>query len=131
MSQYDEGHTVAGWTGFGIATVGAAVAGVGVCLVSAAWIGGGLAIAVVSLLVTWALHLAGWGKGPGPRPREQWGLRVRDLGARNGHAECWGCRLAGRGRTAAVPRQVSPAGSVASAGEPEWESETAGADVGR
>ena len=25
--QYDEGHTVAGWTGFGIATVGTAVAG--------------------------------------------------------------------------------------------------------
>ncbi|WP_322726594.1 HGxxPAAW family protein, partial [Streptomyces spongiae] len=29
--QYDEGHTVAGWTGFGIATVGSAVAGVGMC----------------------------------------------------------------------------------------------------
>ncbi|CAM5263607.1 hypothetical protein SALBM311S_13045 [Streptomyces alboniger] len=25
--QYDEGHTVAGWTGFGIATVGTAVLG--------------------------------------------------------------------------------------------------------
>ncbi|MFH0521773.1 HGxxPAAW family protein [Streptomyces sp. M41] len=111
MSQYDEGHTVAGWTGCAIATVGAAVAGTGICLVSAAWIAGGLAIGVVSVLVTWALHLTGWGKGPGPRPRDQWGMRVRDASAWGGHAQCWGCRLAGRGRRgpAAAAREVAPA----------------------
>ncbi len=82
--QYDEGHTVAGWTGCGIATVGTVVAGVGVCAVSALWIGAGLGIVAVSVLVTWALHLTGWGKPPGRRDREQWGCgygtRRRGLG---------------------------------------------------
>ncbi|MEG8276186.1 HGxxPAAW family protein [Streptomyces sp. AHA2] len=110
--QYDHGHTAAGWVGCGIATVGAAVAGVGVCTVSGPLIAAGLGIGVAGLLVTWALHLAGWGKGPGARPREEWGWRVRDSAAPGGHADCLGCRLAGRGRrrveragreTAAVP----------------------------
>ncbi|MGW1211824.1 HGxxPAAW family protein [Streptomyces sp. NPDC002499] len=94
--QYDEGHTAAGWTGFGIATVGTAVLGLGVCTTSVVLLAGGLGIVVVSVLVTWALHLAGWGKPPGLRPREQWAWRVRDLTAREGHAGCVGCRLAGR-----------------------------------
>lgn len=93
---YDEGHTVAGWAGFGIATLGAAVVGLGVCTASGAMVGGGVAVVAVSVLVTWVLHLAGWGKPPGRRPREQWGLRVRDTQARQGHAGCVGCRLAGR-----------------------------------
>jgi hypothetical protein len=97
--QYDEGHTVAGWTGFGIATVGTAVLGLGVCTVSGVVMTGGLAITVVGALVTWALHLAGWGKPPGRRPREQWGMRVRDTSARQGHVGCVGCRMAGRGRS--------------------------------
>ncbi|WP_405616127.1 HGxxPAAW family protein [Streptomyces sp. NBC_00076] len=102
--QYDEGHTVAGWTGFGIATVGTAVLGLGVCVVSAPLLVAGTAIDLVGLLVAWALHLTGWGKAPGKRPREQWGMRVRDTGARAGHPGCVGCRLAGRGvrRTAAA-----------------------------
>ncbi|MFE3855730.1 HGxxPAAW family protein [Streptomyces griseorubiginosus] len=100
--QYDEGHTVAGWTGFGIATVGTAVLGLGVCTVSGALIAGGLAVTAVSVLVTWALHLSGWGKPPGRRPRAEWGMRVRDTGAREGHAGCVGCRLAGRGGRRAV-----------------------------
>ncbi|WP_449352665.1 HGxxPAAW family protein [Streptomyces shaanxiensis] len=106
--QYDEGHTVAGWTGFGIATVGTAVLGLGVCTVSGALIAGGLAVTAVSVLVTWALHLSGWGKPPGRRPRAEWGMRVRDTGAREGHAGCVGCRLAGRGggRAAAVDTGV-------------------------
>ncbi|WP_210593757.1 HGxxPAAW family protein [Streptomyces sp. GESEQ-35] len=109
--QYDEGHTVAGWTGFGIASVGSVVLGVGVCTVSAAFLAVGLAIGVVSVLVTWALHLAGWGKPPGRRPREQWGMRERDLAARQGHPGCVGCRLAGRGpRTAEVPTHVPVVG---------------------
>ena len=123
--QYDEGHTVAGWTGFGIATVGSTVAGVGVCTVSALLIGAGLGIVAVSVLVTWALHLAGWGKPPGRRDREQWGMRVRDPSARAGHAGCVGCRLAGRGQVqvqgqgrvveeyAVVPRESARAGETA------------------
>lgn len=104
--QYDHGHTVAGWTGFGMATVGAAALGVGVCTVSAAWLTLGFAIVAVSLLVTWALHLAGWGKPPGRRPWEEWPMRVRDSQAREGHSGCLGCRLAGRGRRRAVNPEV-------------------------
>ncbi len=121
--QYDEGHTVAGWTGCGIATVGTVVAGVGVCAVSALWIGAGLGIVAVSVLVTWALHLTGWGKPPGRRDREQWGCgygtRRRGLGTTDGV----GCRLAGRGRgrgrgrvaegRAVVARESVPVGETA------------------
>ncbi|MFD5429054.1 HGxxPAAW family protein [Streptomyces sp. NPDC127084] len=99
---YDEGHTIAGWTGTFIATIGAAVVGVGIC----GWRPGiwlGIAVMVVALLVTWALHLAGWGKRPGPRPADQWSMRVRDHAARAGHEECLGCLLAGRRGTAARP----------------------------
>ncbi|MFI1046831.1 HGxxPAAW family protein [Streptomyces griseoruber] len=94
--QYDEGHTVAGWTGVGIATAGTAVMGVGVCAVSPALLVGGGAVVAVSALVTWALHLTGWGKPPGVRPRAEWGMRVRDASARRGHPGCVGCLLAGR-----------------------------------
>ncbi|MFF4399947.1 HGxxPAAW family protein [Streptomyces sp. NPDC001480] len=99
---YDEGHTVAGWTGFGIATAGSGLVGLGVCTGSVAAVGGGLAVVVLSVFVTWGLHLSGWGKPPGVRPREQWGMRVRDPLAREGHSGCVGCRLAGRGRRRAV-----------------------------
>ncbi|MFF3848636.1 HGxxPAAW family protein [Streptomyces sp. NPDC002328] len=98
MSLYDEGHTIAGWTGVAITAVGGSVAGVGVCVSSGALIGVGLLIVGLSALVTWVLHLAGWGKPPGVRPRGEWGMRVRDPHARGGHPECLGCRLAGRGR---------------------------------
>ncbi|MEU1518808.1 HGxxPAAW family protein [Streptomyces sp. NPDC005811] len=94
--QYDEGHTVAGWTGVAIATAGTAVTGAGVCAVSPALLAGGGAVVVLSALVTWALHLTGWGKPPGVRPRAEWGMRVRDTSALDGHPECVGCRLAGR-----------------------------------
>ncbi|MEV8430649.1 hypothetical protein PGH47_20910 [Streptomyces sp. HUAS 31] len=116
MSQYDEGHTVAGWTGTGIATVGSAVLGAGICVVSAPLMVGGLGILVASLLVTWALHLSGWGKPSGPRPRGQWPMGVRDLTVREGHPDCWGCRLAGRGRRTADV--VAVGGEPAVAGEP-------------
>lgn len=109
MSQYDEGHTVAGWTGTAIATIGTAVLGTGVCVVSAVLIAGGLTITAVAVLVTWTLHLTGWGKPPGVRPRREWPMGVRDQTARDGHADCWGCRLAGRGRrTAVTPSEVVP-----------------------
>jgi hypothetical protein len=108
LSLYDEGHTIAGWTGGAIATVGGAVLGLGVCMASFPVIGAGLAVVAVSVLVTWVLHLSGWGKPPGVRPRGQWGMRVRDTQARQGHAECVGCRLAGRGpkRTAVASAAV-------------------------
>lgn len=128
--QYDEGHTVAGWTGFAVAIVGTAVLGLGMIMVSALVLAGGLAIVVVSVLVTWALHLTGWGKPPGRRPREEWGMRVRDSSARDGHPGCVGCRLAGRGRvgsTAVRPAVGSMAESVVMTGEPE----PAGAEAGR
>ncbi|MFJ7337939.1 HGxxPAAW family protein [Streptomyces sp. NPDC101110] len=129
--QYDHGHTVAGWVGFAIASVGAGVAGLGVCTVSGVLIAGGLAIGVVSLLVTWALHLAGWGKGPGVRPRAEWSWRVRDSAAPGGHEECLGCRLAGRGRRAAGAGvdAVQPVVPVRRTGEPETVA-AAGTDQG-
>lgn len=113
MSQYDEGHTVAGWTGTAIATIGSAVVGAGICTVSAVLITGGLGITAASVLVTWALHLSGWGKPPGVRPRGQWRMGARDLSARVGHADCWGCRLAGRGRERALQRRPVAATSDA------------------
>ncbi|MFD0304696.1 HGxxPAAW family protein [Streptomyces sp. NPDC127119] len=96
--QHDEGHTLAGWTGCGIAVVGTSAAGVGMCLGSGSGIWLGLGVVGLSALVTWGLHLAGWGKPPGIRPSAERGWRVRDRAARNGHPGCFGCRLAGRGR---------------------------------
>jgi hypothetical protein len=67
-------------------------------MVSVPLIAGGLATVAVGVLVTWYLHLTGWGKPPGRRPRAEWGMRIRDTSAREGHPGCVGCRLAGRGR---------------------------------
>lgn len=119
MSQYDEGHTVAGWTGFGIATVGVTGIGFGICAGNALAIWGGLGVVVISVLVTWVLHLVGWGKPPGRRPVGQWGMRVKDLSAREGHPGCLGCRLAGRGRPAGLPVRAS---AESGTGEPVTES---------
>ncbi|MGY1499158.1 HGxxPAAW family protein [Streptomyces sp. QTS52] len=116
MSTYDEGHTVAGWTGTAIATVGSCVLGLGSCTTSGVTVTGGIAVLVVSGLVTWVLHLAGWGKPPGVRPVGEWPMRERDLSARAGHPGCVGCRLAGRGRlagrvsSAAIAAEVAPEG---------------------
>ncbi|MGX1910978.1 HGxxPAAW family protein [Streptomyces phaeochromogenes] len=96
---HDEGHTVAGWTGCAVAVVGTSVAGGGMCLGSAAGIWLGLGIVGLGVLVTWGLHLAGWGKPPGIRPVAERGMRVRDRAARAGHPACVGCRLVGRGRS--------------------------------
>ncbi|WAZ22727.1 hypothetical protein STRCI_004012 [Streptomyces cinnabarinus] len=120
--QYDEGHTVAGWTGFGMAAIGTTALGLGVCLVSAPLIAGGLAICALALLTTWTLHLRGWGKPPGRRPREEWPMRARDSLARAGHPDCLGCRLAGRGRRAVTPEvaagvEVETGAAAVSGGE--------------
>ncbi|MEU9718341.1 HGxxPAAW family protein [Streptomyces sp. NPDC047976] len=98
----DLGHTVAGWTGTTLALLGSAGAGAALC---AAWTPGiwlGLGLVAAAGLVTWLLHLAGWGKPSGPRPRGQWDWRVRDTGAHTGHADCLGCRVSGPRRAAAA-----------------------------
>ncbi|MCB5164967.1 hypothetical protein LG634_09015 [Streptomyces bambusae] len=101
----DLGHTVAGWTGTAVGILAATVAGASFCLDWTHGLWGGAALAVAALLLTWALHLAGWGKPSGPRPEAEWSWRVRDTAARTGHPGCTGCRAAGRrapGATAAV-----------------------------
>ncbi|WP_330328624.1 hypothetical protein OHS33_01975 [Streptomyces sp. NBC_00536] len=93
----DMGHTVAGWTGTVVAVLGSTVTGGALCL---GWTPGlwlGLALLVLSVLATWVLHLAGWGKPSGPRPHSQRDWRVRDTAAHAGHAQCVGCRVAARG----------------------------------
>ncbi|MEW2524764.1 HGxxPAAW family protein [Streptomyces sp. NPDC047071] len=105
MSTHDDGHTIAGWTGCAVGTVGALIAGVGIT----GWRPGiwlGLGVMALAVFVTWFLHLAGWGKGPGPRPASQRPMRLRDSTARAGHPGCVGCRLAGR-------RSVAPGAAVA------------------
>ncbi|MER6449004.1 hypothetical protein DEJ51_01725 [Streptomyces venezuelae] len=107
----DLGHTVAGWTGTTLALLGFAGAGAAVC---AAWVPGiwiGLGVVAVAGIVTWVLHLAGWGKPSGPRPEADWDWRVRDARAHAGHADCLGCRVGGprRARAAAPrPRAAAP-----------------------
>ncbi|MFJ2651897.1 HGxxPAAW family protein [Streptomyces sp. NPDC087420] len=108
--EVDPGHTVAGWTGTVIACAGTAGAGAAMC---AAWVPGiwlGLGVTAVGALVTWVLHLTGWGKPPGPRTADQWPWRIRDRTATEGHGDCAGCRLALRtagggelARTTAAP----------------------------
>ncbi|MEV6015659.1 MULTISPECIES: HGxxPAAW family protein [unclassified Streptomyces] len=93
---HDLGHTVAGWTGAGIATLGCGLCGFAVMTASGLLALAGAAVLVLALLSTWVLHLAGWGKPSGPRPAGQWDWRVRDTAAGDGHADCVACRLAGR-----------------------------------
>ncbi|MET8470625.1 HGxxPAAW family protein [Streptomyces sp. NPDC006422] len=97
----DDGHTLAGWAGCALAVAGAATAGAGII----GWRPGlwlGAAALAGAALLAWGLHLAGWGKPPGPRPAAQRPVRVRDMSARDGHPGCVGCRIAGRGRRAAA-----------------------------
>ncbi len=121
--QYDEGHTVAGWTGCGIATVGTVVAGVGVCAVSALLIGAGLGIVAVSVLVTWALHLTGWGSRRGGGTGSSGDAGTGPVGAGGARRVCGvpagGGRGRGRGRgrvaegRAVVARESVPVGETA------------------
>lgn len=74
----------------------------------------GLGVVAAAGLVTWLLHLAGWGKPSGPRPESAWDWRVRDTSARTGHAGCLGCRIRGprrarAGALAAGPAHAAPA----------------------
>ncbi|MEU8172044.1 HGxxPAAW family protein [Microbispora hainanensis] len=92
----DLGHTVAGWTGCVVVVCGCATIGAAMCGGSSLGVGLGIGVIVLGGLVTWALHLAGWGKPSGPRPPGQWDWRVKD--PMTGHGDCLACRLAGRGR---------------------------------
>ncbi|MET7986887.1 HGxxPAAW family protein [Streptomyces sp. NPDC005281] len=108
---HDLGHTVAGWSGAGIATLGFGLCGLAVVTASGLLALAGAAMLALALLTTWVLHLLGWGKPSGPRPAAQWDWRVRDLTARDGHTECLGCRLAGRQapRRQGTERSAEPA----------------------
>ncbi|MFF7608306.1 HGxxPAAW family protein [Streptomyces parvulus] len=119
-SGHDHGHTVAGWTGTGMALAGSVAAGGSM---AAAWYPGlalGAGLVALSASTTWVLHLAGWGKPGGPRPPAERDWRVRDRSAAQGHPGCVGCRLAGRGRRTAAPvtatPAVAPAADAATAG---------------
>ncbi|WP_030384478.1 HGxxPAAW family protein [Streptomyces sp. NRRL S-241] len=111
----DLGHTVAGWTGTTLALLGFAGAGAAVC---AAWAPGiwiGLGVVAAAGIVTWVLHLAGWGKPSGPRPEADWDWRKRDAGARTGHADCLGCRPGGPRRAVAAAGRPRSAASLPAA----------------
>ncbi|MFD3550168.1 HGxxPAAW family protein [Streptomyces sp. NPDC058655] len=105
----DLGHTVAGWTGTTLALLGCTGSGAALC---AAWTPGiwtGLAVVLAAGVVTWVLHLAGWGKASGPRPAGRRDWRVRDTAARAGHPDCLGCRIRGPRRVAAAAPRPRPA----------------------
>ncbi|MCX4986038.1 HGxxPAAW family protein [Streptomyces sp. NBC_00572] len=106
---HDLGHTVAGWTGTGIATAGCTAMGVAFAARSTGGLVLGGTVVVLAALATWFLHLAGWGKATGPRPADQHPWRVRDTRARQGHPDCLGCRLAGRNPVAAPAVSIEPA----------------------
>ncbi|MGW1467153.1 HGxxPAAW family protein [Streptomyces sp. NPDC002308] len=95
----DLGHTLAGWAGTALAIVGVTGAGAAVCAASPLGVLLAGAVTAAAGVVTWLLHLAGWGKPGGPRPPEEWSWRVRDTRARAGHPGCLGCRMARRGAT--------------------------------
>ncbi|MFF9505342.1 HGxxPAAW family protein [Streptomyces sp. NPDC014656] len=109
----DLGHTLAGWTGTGLAVAGLSVLGLAVVAVSPPLFLLGTGLGLLAGVTTWMLHLAGWGKPSGPRPREDWPWRVRDLGARRGHPDCPGCRIAGRRPATAAVGTTATAGRVA------------------
>lgn len=92
----DMGHTVAGWAGTATAVTGCTVTGVAMAAASAPIALAGIGITLGAALLTWLLHLSGWGKPSGPRPESEWPWRTRDRAARRGHPDCLGCRLAGR-----------------------------------
>ncbi|MFD6534489.1 HGxxPAAW family protein [Streptomyces sp. NPDC060184] len=108
----DLGHTLAGWAGTTLAIVGVTGGGVAVCAASPLGVLLAGAVTVAAGVVTWLLHLAGWGKPSGPRPPAEWSWRVRDTRARAGHPDCLGCRMAGRRATGAGEASVPVADAL-------------------
>jgi len=114
---HDMGHTVAGWTGSLLGILGFTTAGAAFVLGSAAGLCGGALLMALGAAASWLLHLAGWGKPAGPRPPHHRHWRTRDPGARRGHPDCLGCRLAGRRGPARLPAR-RPDSAPGPAGEP-------------
>jgi hypothetical protein len=110
----DLGHTVAGWTGACLALVGFAFSGAAMIVGRPAGFFIGLGVVALAALLAWVLHLSGWGKPGGPRPPADQHWRTRDRAAAQGHPDCWGCRMAGRGQRPAE----AEAEATASAPEP-------------
>ncbi|MEU8789168.1 HGxxPAAW family protein [Streptomyces sp. NPDC048643] len=118
---HDLGHTVAGWTGTAVAVLGFCVTGAALTKGSGAGLALGAAGIVAAALVTWVLHLSGWGKPSGPRPVGEQSWRTKDRTAAEGHPGCLGCRMAGRSvarRSAATGSMPFPASRAAEQGEP-------------
>ncbi|MFJ8432908.1 HGxxPAAW family protein [Kitasatospora sp. NPDC094019] len=113
-ADHDMGHTVAGWTGTAVVTLGFAVAGAAFVAGSGPGLCAGAALILLGAVAAWTLHLAGRGKATGPRPPELRHWRVPDPAGRRGHPDCLGCRLAGR-RTA---RAATPAAAPVAAAVP-------------
>ncbi|WP_448318924.1 HGxxPAAW family protein, partial [Streptomyces sp. CO7] len=99
----DLGHTLAGWAGACLALVGCALCGAAMVAGRPAGFLAGLGVVALAALLSWVLHLGGWGKPGGPRPAADRHWRTRDRAAAQGHPDCWGCRLAGRGRRLTRP----------------------------
>lgn len=130
---HDLGHTVAGWTGTAIAVVGFCVTGVALTRGSSAGLGSGAAVVVAAVLVTWVLHLRGWGKPGGPRPIGEQSWRTKDRTAAEGHPGCVGCRLAGRSgaRRSGTPGSVSLPSARTAQQHAAWSAAPAAASVVR
>ncbi|MFF7457659.1 HGxxPAAW family protein [Kitasatospora sp. NPDC008115] len=99
---HDMGHTVAGWTGTAVATLGSAVTGAAFIAGSVPGLWAGAALTALGAVAAWVLHLAGRGKATGPRPPGLRHWRTPDPAGRRGHPDCLGCRLAGRRPTGAA-----------------------------
>ncbi|MFB7381938.1 HGxxPAAW family protein [Kitasatospora purpeofusca] len=119
-ADHDMGHTVAGWTGTVVVTLGFAVAGAAFVAGSGPGLWAGAALILLGAVAAWALHLAGRGKATGPRPPELRHWRTPDPAGRHGHPDCLGCRLAGRrtARAAARTPARAPVGAATPAAAP-------------
>ncbi len=84
-ADHDMGHTVAGWTGTAVVTLGFAVAGAAFVAGSGPGLWAGAALVLLGAVAAWVLHLAGRGKATGPRPRELRHWRTPDPAGRHGH----------------------------------------------
>src|SRR5688500_8278222 len=100
---HDLGHTVAGWTGCGVALTGSATIGLSVCGARLPGVWAGARLVAAGGLITWVRQPPGRAKPSRPRPAGQWDWGPRD--PMTAHAGCPACRPAG-GPAGAAPREV-------------------------